>query len=98
MSDEPLGSLTQRALWLLFAGVAMVFLVLCANVNSLLLARLASRRREFGVCAALGAARGRLIRQTTAEHALIGAAGAIGGLGLAWLLSRVCRTRSSARH
>ena len=90
MSDEPLGSLTQRALWLLFAGVAMVFLVLCANVNSLLLARLASRRREFGVCAALGAARGRLIRQTMAEHALIGAAGAMGGLGLAWLLvSRV---------
>ena len=90
MSDEPLGSLTQRALWLLLAGVAMVFLVLCANVNSLLLARLASRRREFGVCAALGAARGRLIRQAMAEHALIGVAGATGGLGLAWLLvSRV---------
>ena len=90
MDDEPLGNLTQRALWLLFAGVAMVFLVLCANVNSLLLARLAARRREFGVCAALGAARGRLIRQTMAEHALIGVAGAAGGLGLAWLLvSRV---------
>ncbi len=90
MGDEPLGILTRRALWLLFGGVAMVFLVLCANVNSLLLARLASRRREFGVCAALGAARGRLIRQTMAEHGFIGIAGVAGGLGVAWLLvSRV---------
>jgi putative ABC transport system permease protein len=86
IEDMPLGSFTQRALWLLFAGVALVFLVLCANVSSLLLARLTSRRREFGVCAALGAARGRLLRQVLAEHVLIGAAGASAGVGLAWLL------------
>jgi predicted permease len=86
IEDAPLGPFTQRALWLLFAGVALVFVVLCANVSSLLLARLASRRREFGLCAALGAARGRLIRQAMAEHALIGLAGTAGGVGLAWLL------------
>ena len=40
IEDAPLGPFTQRAVWLLFAGVALVFLVLCTNVSSLLLARL----------------------------------------------------------
>jgi predicted permease len=87
VGDRPLGEFVTRALWVLFAGVALVFVVLCANVNSVLLARLGSRRRDFGVCAALGAARARLIRQAMIEHVVIGMAGAGAGLGLAWLLT-----------
>jgi predicted permease len=76
----------RRAVEFLAGGVALVFLVLAANVSSLLLARLAARRREFGLCAALGASRGRLLRQAASEHALIGLVGAAGGAGIAWLL------------
>lgn len=77
---------TGRALWLLLGGVALVFLVLCANVTSLLLTHLSERRREFGLCAALGASRARLMRQAAAEHALIAAAGTALGVGVAWVL------------
>ena len=87
LGDRPLGEFVTRALWALFAGVALVFVVLCANVNSVLLARLASRRRDFGVCAALGAARARLIRQSMIEHLVIGVAGAGAGVGLSWVLT-----------
>jgi predicted permease len=76
----------RRAVELLAAGVALVFLVLAANVSGLLLARLSARRREFGMCAALGASRGRLIRQAAWEHALIGVVAAAGGAGIAWML------------
>ena len=51
------GFYDQRAIPLLAGGVALVFLVLCANVCSLLLARLTARQREFHMCAALGASR-----------------------------------------
>ena len=60
-----LSGFTRRALWLLLGGVTTVFVALCANVSSLLLTHLSARRREFGVCAALGASRGRLMRQAT---------------------------------
>jgi putative ABC transport system permease protein len=76
----------QRAVPLLFGGVGLVFLVLCANVSSLLLVRLTERRRELSVCSALGASRGRLLRQSAIEHAMLGVAGTIGGLLLAWML------------
>jgi len=82
-----LESTTRRSLWLLFGGVALVFVVLCANVSNLLLARLSSRRREFGLCNALGASRARLMRQATAEHACIGVVGAAAGVGMAWALT-----------
>jgi putative ABC transport system permease protein len=76
----------QRAVPLLFGGVGLVFLVLCANVSSLLLVRLTARRRELSVCSALGASRGRLIRQATIEHGLLGVAGTAAGVLLAWML------------
>ena len=87
VGDTPLGEVVTQALWALFAGVALVFVVLCANVNSLLFARIGARRRDFGVCAALGAARARLIRQSLIEHVLIGFAGSGAGVALAWLLT-----------
>jgi predicted permease len=81
----------QRALPLLFGGVGLVFLVLCANVSSLLLVRLTERRREFSTCSALGASRGRLLRQTLIESVLLGAAGSAAGVALSWVLVAAAR-------
>ena len=80
-----------HAVPILSAGVALVFLVLCANAGSLLLARLTARAAEFRMCIALGASRGRLLREAIFEHAAIATGGALGGLGLAWGLVRVAR-------
>lgn len=74
----------RRAVPFLAGAVALVALVLCANVGSLLLTRLRARRREFGVCAALGASRGRLLRQALIESVLLGVCGAAAGVALAW--------------
>jgi putative ABC transport system permease protein len=65
----------QRAVPLLAGGVILVFLVLCANVSSLLLARLTARQREFSMRSALGASRGRLVRQAFVESSVLGVVG-----------------------
>ena len=80
VAGSDLGAFANRALWLLVAGVALVFVVLCSNVASLLLAHLSSRRREFSVCATLGASRPRLLRQAASEHILIAAVGTVAGV------------------
>jgi putative ABC transport system permease protein len=80
---------SRRAVTALSIGVALVFLVLCANAMNLMLTRFSSRQREFGVCSALGASRGRLLREALAETVLIGLAGAAAGLVLAAALVRL---------
>ena len=82
---------TRRAVPLLAGGVGLVFLVLCANVCGLLLARLTTRRREFSMRAALGASRGRLIRQALIETSLLGMIGIVVGAAMAWALVSVAR-------
>jgi predicted permease len=72
-----------RAATTLFAGVVLVFVVLSANAGSLLLTRLASRRRDAAVSAALGASRARLVFDAAVEHVLIGAVSAAAGIGVA---------------
>ena len=76
---------------LLAGGVLLVFLVLCANVSSLLLERFTARRREFAMCSALGASRGRLFRQALVESAMFGTLGAATGIAIAWTLVAVTR-------
>lgn len=82
---------SQRALPLLAGAVILVFLVLCANVCSLLLSRLTDAGREFGIRAALGASQFALIRQALVESAVLGACGTALGAGFAWAAVALAR-------
>ena len=77
---------SRRSLLLLFGAVALLHLLACINVASLLLGRAVGQRHEAAVRAALGSSRGRLFRQSFAESAwLVLAGGAVGGVVAAWV-------------
>jgi putative ABC transport system permease protein len=73
----------SRPLWVLQAAVALVLLIVCANLANLVIARAGARRREFVLRTALGAGRNRLLRLSATEGLVISAAGGILGLWLA---------------
>ncbi|MFN2567507.1 MAG: ADOP family duplicated permease [Gemmatimonadaceae bacterium] len=83
--DSIAGTNLQSGLWLLLGGVAVVLLLVCANLASLQLARGAARQREFAVRRALGAGRGRIASQLIAESMLLVlVGGSVGAAIAAW--------------
>ncbi|MDE3155267.1 MAG: ABC transporter permease [Acidobacteriota bacterium] len=71
----------RQELWLLLAGVGAVLLIICVNLGGLWTTRIADRRRDWAIRAALGAAPGRLVRQILGESLVLALIG--GGLGIA---------------
>lgn len=79
----------KPTLWILLGTAAFVLLIVCASIANLLLARMVRRERELSVRAALGATRGRILRQLLTESLLLAVAGGVLGLALSAFAMRL---------
>jgi predicted permease len=83
LKDYVTGKL-RRSLFVLWGAVGLILLIVCVNLSNLLLARIASRSKEFAMRTALGASRSRIIRQLVTESLVLSAVGAVFGVILAY--------------
>lgn len=93
--DERINGQVRPALVILAFAVMAVMLIVCANLASLQHARMSARQREMAVRAALGAARGRLIRQALTESLVLAGGGAVLGVALTIVGTRLVSRLSS---
>jgi predicted permease len=83
---DHVGGKLRRPLIVLWCAVGLILLIVCVNLSNLQLGRAATRSKEFAMRRALGAGRGRLIRQLLTESLILSLAGAALGLGIAYAI------------
>ena len=86
LQDHLSGKL-RRSLVVLWCAVGLILLIVCVNLSNLLLARATARSKELALRSALGAARGRLVRQLLTESLVLAAGGAVLGLAFAFAIT-----------
>jgi putative ABC transport system permease protein len=89
---RPVGLNVEASLYLLSGAAGVMLIIACVNLAALALTRGAARAREVAIRLALGAGRGRLMRQSLTEHLVLGMSGGLAGIALAYGLVTVMKT------
>lgn len=95
--QEVIGGSVRASLWVLFASVLVLLLIVCVNLANLMLARANGRVREFSIRAALGAGRSRLMQQIVTEALFLSSLGGIFGIALAAAFIQLLKVNTAFR-